>query len=124
VVGGTVFIIAALNCSPCSLSLTHQPSATSHSPAVTEGSDPTTVVPPPPPCLYAQDAETAVVVVESDPLDYTGDFLGRGSAFTDCGVHLVGSHFPTDREMVSFGCNPINRETAIPDAAVMKLRPR
>src|ERR1700687_6413794 len=44
VVGGTVFMLVALNCSPCSLSLTHQPSALSHSPAVTEGSDPTTVV--------------------------------------------------------------------------------
>src|SRR5437899_12607570 len=44
VVGGTVFMVVALNCSPCSLSLTHQPSATSHSPAVTEGSDPMTVV--------------------------------------------------------------------------------
>ena len=43
VVGGTVFMVLALNCSPCSLSLTHQPSVTSHSPAVTEGSDPTTV---------------------------------------------------------------------------------
>src|SRR5438477_6278948 len=37
-------MLVALNCSPCSLSLTHQPSALSHSPAVTEGSDPTTVV--------------------------------------------------------------------------------
>ena len=37
-------MVVALNCSPCSLSLTHQPSALSHSPAVTEGSDPTTVV--------------------------------------------------------------------------------
>ena len=27
VVGGTVFMVVALNCSPCSLSLTHQPSA-------------------------------------------------------------------------------------------------
>src|SRR5450759_4043504 len=44
VVGGTVFMTLALNCSPCSLSLTHQPSALSHSPAVTEGSDPMTVV--------------------------------------------------------------------------------
>src|ERR1017187_6374147 len=42
--GGTVFMVVALNCSPCSLSLTHQPSALSHSPAVTEGNDPTTVV--------------------------------------------------------------------------------
>jgi len=44
VVGGTVFMVLALNCSPCSRSLTQHPSATSHSPAVTEGSDPTTVV--------------------------------------------------------------------------------
>ncbi len=36
-------MVVALNCSPCSRSLTHQPSALSHSPAVTEGSDPTTV---------------------------------------------------------------------------------
>jgi hypothetical protein len=27
VVGGTVFMVLALNCSSCSLSLTHQPSA-------------------------------------------------------------------------------------------------
>src|ERR1700687_1604844 len=44
VVAATVFMVLALNCSPCSLSLTHQPSAASHSPAVTEGSDPMTVV--------------------------------------------------------------------------------
>src|ERR1017187_8476243 len=44
VVGSTVFMVVALNCSPCSLSLTQQPSALSHSPAVTEGSEPTTVV--------------------------------------------------------------------------------
>jgi len=44
VVGGTVFMVFALNCGPCSLFLTHQPPATSHSPAVTEGSDPMTVV--------------------------------------------------------------------------------
>jgi hypothetical protein len=43
VVGGTVFMVVALNWSPCSLSLTHQPSAVSHSPAATEGSDPRTV---------------------------------------------------------------------------------
>jgi hypothetical protein len=44
VVGGTVFMLVALNCNPCSLSLTHQPAALSHSPAVTEGSDPMTVI--------------------------------------------------------------------------------
>ena len=43
VVGGTVFRVVALNCSPCSLSLTHQPSALSHSPALTDGREPTTV---------------------------------------------------------------------------------
>jgi hypothetical protein len=44
VLGGTVFMVLALNCSPCSRSLTQHRSATSHSPALTEGSDPTTVV--------------------------------------------------------------------------------
>jgi len=36
----TVFMALALNCSPCSLSLTHQPSATSHPLQVTEASRP------------------------------------------------------------------------------------
>ena len=31
-----------------------------------------------------------------DSLDHTGIFLGRGSAFRDCGIHLVGSYFSTD----------------------------
>jgi hypothetical protein len=35
--------------------------------------------------------------VEGDALDQAGDFLSRGPAFWDCGVHLVGSYFPTDR---------------------------
>lgn len=43
-VGGTVFRLLVLNCSPCCLSLTQQPSATSHSPAMAEGSDLITVV--------------------------------------------------------------------------------
>src|ERR1700741_787948 len=43
VVGGTVLKVVALNCRPCSLSLTHQPSAANHSPAVTDGKEPTTV---------------------------------------------------------------------------------
>jgi hypothetical protein len=34
--------MVAFNCSPCSRSLIQHPFATSHSPAVTEGSDPTT----------------------------------------------------------------------------------
>ena len=50
-----------------------------------------------PPCLYPQDAEAAFVVVEGDALDQTGDFLGRGFAFRDCGVHLGG-------ELFSHGC--------------------
>ncbi len=46
---------------------------------------------PLPSCFHAQDAEAAFVVVESDALDHTGDFLGRGSAFRDCGSHAWGS---------------------------------
>jgi len=47
---------------------------------------------PLPACFHSQDAEAAVVVVEGDPLDQTGDFLGSGSAFRDCGIHR-GFHF-------------------------------
>ena len=32
--------------------------------------------------------------MESDPLDYTGDFFGRGSAFRDYGSHAWGFIFP------------------------------
>ena len=43
VVGGTAFMVLALNWSPCSLSRTHQPAAISHSPALTAGKEPRTV---------------------------------------------------------------------------------
>src|ERR1035437_1825658 len=43
VLGGTAFKTWALNWRPCSLSLTHQPSAVSHSPALTDGNEPRTV---------------------------------------------------------------------------------
>jgi len=46
---------------------------------------------PLPACFHAQDTESAFVVVEGDALDHTGDFLGRGSVFRDCGVHVWGS---------------------------------
>jgi hypothetical protein len=35
-----------------------------------------------------------LIVVEGDPLDYTGDFLGRGSALWDRGIHAWGFIFP------------------------------
>ena len=47
-----------------------------------------------PACFYAQDTEAAVVVVESDTLDQAGNFLGRGPAPWDCGVHVRGFIFP------------------------------
>jgi hypothetical protein len=34
-----------------------------------------------------------LVVVEGDALDHAGDFLGRGSAFRNCGAHR-GFIFP------------------------------
>src|ERR1019366_7673002 len=43
VVGGTAFKTWALNCRPCSLSRTHHPFAVSHSPALTDGTEPRTV---------------------------------------------------------------------------------
>jgi hypothetical protein len=35
--------------------------------------------------------------VEGDALDYPGDFLGRGPAFRDGGIHLVGDSFSHGR---------------------------
>src|SRR5580700_1083673 len=77
---------------PVFLVPTHQPPATSHSPAVTEGSDPMTVVSSRwTLCLHAQGTghrtQTALLVVKGDALDQTGDFLGRGLAFRECGGH-------------------------------------
>jgi hypothetical protein len=45
-------------------------------------------------CFYAEDTEAIFVVVESDALDDAGDFLGRGPAFRDCGIHVWGFIFP------------------------------
>src|SRR5450756_2732782 len=59
VVGGTVFIVLALNCRPCSRSLTQHPSALSHSPAVTEGNDPMTVC-----LLYTSEAADDLLCVD------------------------------------------------------------
>ena len=101
-VGGTVFMVVALNCSPCSLSLTHWPSALSHSPAVTEGNDPMTVVSSRCPfVLIAEDTEAIFFVMESDALDDAGDFIRRRSAFRDCGIHGWGFIFPRTVRMVT-----------------------
>jgi len=47
---------------------------------------------PLPTCFHSQDEKAAFAVVEGDALDQPGDFLVRGSAFWDCGIH-VGIHF-------------------------------
>jgi hypothetical protein len=91
----TVFMALALNCSPCSLSLTHQPSATSHSPAVTEGSDPMSVVSfRCPGVLTRRTRDTVLAVVKDEALDQPEDFLGRRAASRSCGIHQRASIFP------------------------------
>jgi hypothetical protein len=55
---------------------------------------------PLPTCSFAQDTEAAVVVVESDPLDYTGDFFGRGSAFSVRTFAQQLKHAATDNYML------------------------
>src|SRR6516165_4937419 len=90
VVGGTAFSVVPLNCRPCSLSLTHQPSAASHSPAVADGREPTTVTSSSCPfAFHLQDAEAALVAVEGDALDQSGNLLGRRLAFRACGIHCA-----------------------------------
>src|SRR5664280_1932975 len=49
---------------------------------------------PVPSDFYPDHTEAVFVVVESDALDQAGDFLGCGSAFRDCGIHLWGFIFP------------------------------
>jgi hypothetical protein len=60
-----------------------------------------------------------------DPLDQAGDLLGRGPAFWDCGVHLVGSHFPTDAKGLAELLLPTSGRSTISDqdagAPQMKL---
>src|ERR1035438_834812 len=97
VVGGTVFMVVALNCRPCSLSLTHQPSPPRPHPSPggprgRRAYDRRFI--PLPTCFHPQDAEAALVVVEGDPLDQSGDFFGRGPALWDCGTHARGFIFP------------------------------
>jgi hypothetical protein len=47
--------------------------------------------------LHAQDTEAALVVVEGDALDQHGYFIGRGLAFSKCGVHGSESFLPGKR---------------------------
>jgi hypothetical protein len=92
VVSGTVFMVLALNCSPCSLSLTHQPLATSHPPAVTEGRDPMTVVSSRCPCVFTRRMQKPFSSLwKVTPLDHSGKFFGRRSAFRARGIHGVGT---------------------------------
>ena len=122
VVGGTVFRLFALNCSPCSLSLTHQPSATSHSPAVTEGSDPMTVVSSRCPRVrHAKDAKSAFIVVKGDALDQTGDFLGHGFMFRYCGVHLGGELFSHGWSALNEGRRVLSVRKSSPSARLSRI---
>ena len=47
-----------------------------------------------PACFHPQDTEAAFFVVVSDALDQSGDFLGHGPAFRDCGIHAWEFIFP------------------------------
>src|SRR6516165_2479852 len=96
VVGGTVFISLALNWSPCSLSLTHQPSASSHSPAVTEGSDPRTVTSSRCPLTFTRSTQKPLsalwkVTRSIRPETSSAIALSGPEAFI-----WLGIHFPTD----------------------------
>ena len=46
-----------------------------------------------PGCDRGQRSDNRRLVVESDALDDAGDFLGRGPAFRDCGIHAWGFIF-------------------------------
>ena len=97
VVGGTVFMSRRLELQPVFLvpdppALGDQPFPCGHG---RQRADDRRLVPASR-RFHAQDTEAVLLVVEGDALDQPGDFFGRGSALWDCGVHLVGIHFPTD----------------------------
>src|SRR5437870_11434752 len=45
-------------------------------------------------CFNAEHTEAILVVVKGDALDDAGDFLGHGSAFRNCGIHVWRFIFP------------------------------
>src|SRR5207253_4349659 len=95
VVGGTVFMLVALNCSPCSLSLTHQPSALSHSPAVTEGSDPMTVVSSRCPRAFTRRTQKPLSSLWKVTRSISPDISSVAGLHSAIAVFMcVGVHFP------------------------------
>jgi hypothetical protein len=70
---------ACFELQPCSLSLTHQPSATTHSPAVTDGSAPITVASPRCPGVFIRSTQKAAFVVVNRGLRPTKSHENRGT---------------------------------------------
>src|SRR5215469_5928510 len=129
VVGGTVFINWAFNWSPCSLSLTHQPSASSHSPAVTVGRDPTTVTSSRCPLTFTRSTQKpfsslwkvtrSIKPETSSVLDVSGPL-----AFIWSGIHCptaFSAMTPTSAPR-SAVCPESRQETAQPDGGGSLLR--
>jgi hypothetical protein len=89
VVGGTVFMVFALNCGPCSLFRPTSPLQ----PAIPQRyrgqrpDDRGLLQVDPVSSGTGHRTQTALLVVKGDALDQTGDFLGRGLAFRECGGH-------------------------------------
>src|SRR5438876_7143384 len=96
VVGGTVFKVLALNCSPCSLSLTHQPSATSHSPAVTEGNDPMTVVSSRCPGIFTRRTQKPLSSLWKVTRSIRPEISSVAGLRSGIAAFICGSYFPTE----------------------------
>src|ERR1700687_398020 len=83
-------------CSPCSLSLTHQPSAASHSPAVTEGNDPTTVVSSRCPCVVRGSTQKPFSSLWKVTRSMTPEISSVASPRSGIAAFMRGSHFLMD----------------------------
>jgi hypothetical protein len=88
--------VVALNCNPCSLSLTHWPAAASHSPAVTDGNDPTTVVSSRCPFVLTRRTQKPFSSLWKVTRSMTPE-IPRSRAGAQGSRHsFVGIHFPMD----------------------------
>jgi hypothetical protein len=118
-------MVVALNCRPCSLSLTHQPSALSHSPAVTEGSDPTTVVSSRCPRAFTRRTQKPLSSLWKVTRSIRPEISSVAGLRSGIAAFMFGDSFSHEsRAGIVPSVTAVGRETAIPDETGMKGRPR
>jgi WD40 repeat protein len=117
-----------LNCRPCSLSLTHQPSALSHSPAVTEGSDPTTVVSSRCPRVFTRRTQKPLSSLWNVTRSISPEISSVAGLRCGIAAFMRGDSFSHEsRDGIVPGVIAVGRESTIPggdEVAIQMLRLR